>query len=406
MSSAPGGDQCACVPSSGGSTTKAPATTTTKAPSSGGSYDTRGCWTCSPGHTHWFQAGMSSAPGGDRCACVASGSTPSTPSSPSTSGPTANNPGYSTPMKKFLDLMTPNANSPGSVSFSPGVSPYSPWNPPPLSLVGTLLDKLIQQTKFRTIMMYFIDYYTLNIVKERGLKVLAIVDLTTGDNNAVISNAIAMAKQFPDTIVALSCGNELGANNGMTDRVVQVVQQCVSSLKAGGVSQPVGSIDVFNSWCGGREKPCDRQWSAISNVVDWIGLNDYPWWTNVFSGNWPCTGVSQAAQKTLESYRTIQALYPTKPIVMTEFGWPAASSGTSILNPANVITGQQCGIANDANQKVMIQNTIELFRLNKLPCNTFQSFREDWKGNSVTDINRWWGFCQGVPPYNCLNIPQ
>jgi len=255
-------------------------------------------------------------------------------------------------------------------------------------------------------MMYFIDLYTLNLVKERNLKVLAIVDLTTGDNSGVINNAIAMAKQFPDTIIALSCGNELGANNGMTDRVVQVVQECVRGLKAGGVQQPVGSIDVFNVLCGGKEQPCNVQWTGISSVVDWIGLNDYPWWNNVFSGVWPCNTAAQAAQRTLDHYRAIQSLYPGKPIVMTEFGWPAATGGNSITNPANYVTGQQCGIANDANQKMMLQNTIDLFRMNKLPCNTFQSFREDWKGTSPTDINRYWGFCQGVPPYDCINIPH
>ncbi len=57
-SSAPGGDRCACVP-------KAPSTT-----GSPTQYDTRGCWTCPAGLTHWFQAGLTSAPGGDRCACV------------------------------------------------------------------------------------------------------------------------------------------------------------------------------------------------------------------------------------------------------------------------------------------------------------------------------------------------
>jgi len=308
-------------------------------------------------------------------------------------------------MKRFIDLMTPNANSPGSISFSPGVSPYSPWNPPPLSLVSSLLDKLKTQTKFRTLMMYFIDYYTLNIVKEKGFQVLAIVDLTTGDNSNVINNAIAMAKQFPDTIISLACGNELGANNGMTDRVVQVVNQCVSSLKAGGVQQPVGSIDVFTSWCGGKESPCNQQWSAITNNLDWIGLNDYPWWTNVFSGNWPCTPVGQAAQKTLSSYRAIQSLYPNKPIVMTEFGWPTAPQGTSTTSPANYATGQQCGVANDANQKLMIQNTIDLFRANKLPCNTFQAFGEQWKAQHYS-FDAFWGICRGTAPYDCVNVPN
>ncbi|KAL0480709.1 hypothetical protein AKO1_007003 [Acrasis kona] len=47
LTTAPGGDRCACVPD-----------------------NNRGCWTCPPGYIHWFNAGLTSAPGGDRCACV------------------------------------------------------------------------------------------------------------------------------------------------------------------------------------------------------------------------------------------------------------------------------------------------------------------------------------------------
>ncbi|KAL0477760.1 trypsin PRSS [Acrasis kona] len=52
--------------------TSPPATpTTTSAPAPGAGYDTRGCWTCPAGFIHWFQrGGYTSAPGGDRCACV------------------------------------------------------------------------------------------------------------------------------------------------------------------------------------------------------------------------------------------------------------------------------------------------------------------------------------------------
>jgi hypothetical protein len=107
-----------------------------------------------------------------------------------------------TALAYFLDRMTPNANSPGSISFSPGVSPYSPWSPPPLSLVGTLMDKLIQQTNFRTVMMYYMELNTLQLAKQRGLKVLGIVDLTNGDNTNVINNAVSMARLFPDVLIA------------------------------------------------------------------------------------------------------------------------------------------------------------------------------------------------------------
>jgi outer membrane protein assembly factor BamB len=81
ISTAPDGDGCACVPYSA-----PPPSTSTTSPTS---YDTRGCWTCPAGETHWFMAGIASAPGGDRCACVPY-SAP-TPSTPSTSSPTSYN---------------------------------------------------------------------------------------------------------------------------------------------------------------------------------------------------------------------------------------------------------------------------------------------------------------------------
>ncbi|KAL0486501.1 Snaclec subunit [Acrasis kona] len=35
------------------------------------------CWTCPAGQVHWYDAGIASAPGGDRCACVPAPTTPS-----------------------------------------------------------------------------------------------------------------------------------------------------------------------------------------------------------------------------------------------------------------------------------------------------------------------------------------
>ncbi|KAL0482086.1 laminin subunit alpha [Acrasis kona] len=44
------------------------------------------CWTCSPGFVHWYDAGVTNAPGGDRCACVPV-SAPTTSAAPSTGAP-------------------------------------------------------------------------------------------------------------------------------------------------------------------------------------------------------------------------------------------------------------------------------------------------------------------------------
>jgi exo-beta-1,3-glucanase (GH17 family) len=93
--------------------------------------------------------------------------------------------------------------------------------------------------------------------------------------------------------------------------------------------------------------------------------------------------------------------------VLTEFGWPASNPGTNIVPQNNVITGQNCGAANDKNQKAMIQGVIDLYRAKKLPCNTFEAFREVWKASSSgISFDAFWGVCSGNSPYSCLNVPS
>jgi exo-beta-1,3-glucanase (GH17 family) len=389
-------DPCACVavtttvvPVATTTTTKS-ATTTTATPTT-----TRNCWTCSSGFSHWYDLGM--AEPSDPCACVATTATTSKPASTAAA---------TTRMQAFINAMTPTSTSLGSISFSPGIGSYSPSNPPPLSLVGTLMDNLISSTAYRTIMTYYIDAYTIPLAASKGLKVLGIIYIVPGqDNTALVNAAISVAKSYPDTLISISCGNEMGANYGLTDAVVSAVQQCTSMLRNAGVSQPIGVIDTYYSWCSQNEASCNVAWTAVSNNVDWIGLNDYPFWDNLYSGVTPCNSPTQAPQVTLSKHKKIASLYG-KQVVITEFGWASAASGSSIKLSANYITGQQCGIANDANQKAMVQAMIDLYRSEGLPCNTFEAYREPWKGTSDIDVNRYWGICLGTAPYTCINAPK
>ncbi len=396
-------DKCACVaventvvPSSTKSvtttTTKTPTTTTTSSP----------CWTCSAGWVHWYDIEGMAEPA-DKCACVQSGSSSTTTTQASSKTTTA---APSSRLAAFLSAMTPTSTSTGSVSFSAGIGSYSPSNPPPLTLVSQLMDNLITNTKYRAIMTYYVDSYTVGLASEKGLKVLGIIYIVPGqDNTALINTAITAAKAYPDTLHAIACGNEQGASYGLTSAVVNAVAQCTSMLRAAGVVQPIGVIDTYYSWCSNDEGNCNTPWTAVTNNVDWIGLNAYAFWNNLYSGVFPCTSPANAGAQALANHQKIQNLYG-KPVVLTEFGWASAPTGSSLTLTPNYITGQQCTVANDANQKAMVQATIDLYRENKMPCNTFEAYREPWKGTSDSDVNRYWGICLGVSPYTCLNAPQ
>jgi len=381
------------------STTKAPTTTVPN------------CWTCPNGYKHWFQAGYASAPNGDACACVQVSSPVSAPrpgSSPVASPPSSSNGPYAKytgKMRIFLDAMSIGSYDTGSVSFSPSVAPYSPWNPPPTALITDLLNILHTTTKYKTLMMYYIDQWTVPLIANAGFKMLGILALNAGaDNSAMINAGIAMAKAYPDTIVGIACGNELGLTNGITWSTIYTVSQCVTALKSAGVSQPVGVIDTYDSLCG-RGGSC-APWSDLAGLpIDWIGANIYPYWDNVWSGSSPCTYANTAAAKTMADHKNLMSIYNV-PVIVTEWGWPGAPPGQTFLSQANVATGQQCGVCNDDSQKVMVQNMINLYRNTGLPCNTFEAFREAWKGSSSLSPEVNWGICLGTYPYTCVSAPN
>ncbi len=396
-------------------TTKSPATTTTKAATTttkSPSTVARNCWSCGPGYSHWYDLGMDEP--ADPCACVATtaptvvptsaGSATTTTKSPSSTSKTTTTTTTAAPTTRLAQLlaaMTPSSTSTGSVSFSAGVGSYSPWNPPPSSLVSTLLDNLVTNTKYKTIMTYSVDATTTQLAQAKGLKVLGIIYIVPGtDNSALINAAITVAKAYPDTILGLACGNEQGSNYGLVQSVVDAVAQCATMLRAASVTQPIGVIDTYYAWCSHDEANCKTAWTAVSQYADWIGLNDYMFYDNWYSGVYPCNTPTTSPATQLANYKRVANLYG-KPVIQTEFGWAASGSVQ-----ANSITGQSCSTASEANQKTMIQGVIDLYRTNNIPCNTFEAYREPWKGSSDADPERFFGVCLGVSPWTCSNAPQ
>jgi hypothetical protein len=61
----------------------------------------------------------------------------------------------------------------------------------------------------------------------------------------LINTAIQVAQAYPNTIVALSCRNEMGVNYGLVDAVAIAVTQCMTGLKAADIGQPIRSIDIY-----------------------------------------------------------------------------------------------------------------------------------------------------------------
>jgi len=285
------------------------------------------------------------------------------------------------------------------IAFGPYADDLDPERDQPSSaLMDTLLDIVVRELGFRCIMTYNVRPpldHIFQAASQRGLKVIAIIwlDSDQSANNASIEGGIQAVRTYPNTIIRLSCGSELRTRR--VPNAEAIIRDCTTHLRDAGVSQPTGYIDTWWVWCGERW-PCQR-WD-LADDVDWIGINVFPWWENKYSGLFPCTPAADAAAFHVARYQDLMARYPEKEVILTEFGWPAGPAG---YTETNQYTGQQCGVAGQENQCLVIEETLaELDRLN-LPGVVFETLREPWKARNEGPVGPYWGICEENPPYTC-----
>ncbi len=286
------------------------------------------------------------------------------------------------------------------VAFSPYVNQLTPnygANPSP-EIIETLLDTLLKQTPFRCIMSYGVLNGLEAIfpaAKKRNLKVIAIlwIDKDKLVNTDSIAHGIALARQYPETIVRLSCGSEVRTRNNYA--FDSETARCLNALREAKVPQPIGVIDTWWEWCN-REQPCHQ--NQFSAQVDWIGINVFPWWENRHSDLFPCINAQNAADFHYNRWKEVTETNPTKETIITEFGWVFAPEGQAQIR---LKTKQQCGVASKKNQQLVIEKTFKKLAEKKVSAVAFEAFSENWKPNEEGDFGKFWGFCDGISPYNC-----
>lgn len=287
------------------------------------------------------------------------------------------------------------------VAFSPYVNQLTPnyGEKPSAELIGTLLDALIKQTPFRCIMSYSVLNGLEAIfpaAKKRGIKVITIlwIDKDKLVNTDSISHGIALARQYPETIIRLSCGSEVRTrhNYDFDDET----ERCINALREAKVPQPIGVIDTWWEWCN-REQPCHQ--NRFSSQVDWIGINVFPWWENRHTDLFPCVQANKAADFHFARFQEVQKANPEKEVIVTEFGWVSSPEGKAQIN---LKTKKECGgTASRENQQLVLQSTFKKMAENKISAVAFEAFSENWKPNEEGDVGRSWGLCDSLPPYTC-----
>ncbi len=286
-------------------------------------------------------------------------------------------------------------------AFSPYVGDLNPDKGahPSRELINELLDKLVKETRFRCIMTYGVMNgleYVFAAAEARNLKVIAIIwlDDDINVNTQSINSGIEVARAFPQTIVKLSCGSEVRTRHG--NAFDGEITRCIDSLRKAGVTQPITTIDTWWEWCN-RSWPCKQ--TSFGKSVDWIGTNIFPWWENKYSGIFPCTSASKAADFHIARLKDLRKTYPKKDVILTEFGWPNGPAGGTEYN---IHTKQHCGVAGKKNQMRVVEQTFRKLSQKNWSGVAFEAFSENWKPSNEGSFGSYWGLCEGKPPYACV----
>jgi len=202
----------------------------------------------------------------------------------------------------------------------------------------------------------------LESARRHGLKVLhgVWVSSNTRKTRHEIDATIALAAKYPDVIRAIVVGNEVLLRGEMSAANLMAV---IREVKAK-VSMPVTYADVWEFWL---------RYPDVQNAVDFLTIHILPYWED-----FPIPARFAAAHVDAIR-RQVAAAIPGKPILIGEFGWPAAGRMREGARPS------------PSNQARVIEETLALAKRENYQVNVIEAFDQSWKRALEGAAGGYWG---------------
>lgn len=181
-------------------------------------------------------------------------------------------------------------------------------------------------------------------------------------NDAEVEKLIAMVKEFPDEIFAVSVGNEntpgWGARIVSEERLVRHAKRLKEAL-----DKPVTFCEGAGEWL---------HLPSLVKELDFISIHSYPLHCSV--------KIDGALELNKKDYAEISKTYPDKQVIFTELGWSTKARDDVKKDSAS-----------EENQKRYIAEVNAWFEEEKIIGFLFEAFDEPWKGEDVESCERNWG---------------
>jgi exo-beta-1,3-glucanase (GH17 family) len=185
------------------------------------------------------------------------------------------------------------------------------------------------------------------------------------ENGRELERLVRLARAHPQTVAAVSVGNEACVE--WTDHLVPPERVAeYASLAKRELTVPVTFCDNYVPWV-------DRL-AEVAAVVDFISIHTYP--------VWEMKSLDEALAYTEENWRAVADRHPGKAVVITEAGWTTGSSG-------RVIRSDQ---ASQIAQAGYLAELEAWSRSRGVLTFVFEAFDEAWKGSpEPLEPEKHWG---------------
>jgi len=204
-------------------------------------------------------------------------------------------------------------------------------------------------------------------------------------NRQEVEAAIRLANDYPETVLAVSVGNETqiywSAHKSPADSLIEHVRR----VRAG-VSVPVTVADDFNYW----NKPESQ---ALAAELDFITMHAHPMWNGV--------QLEDAMDWLKEQIEIVETRHPERLIVLGETGW--ATSVASQGEQAKLIKGKP----GESEQKLYYDSLRDWAEVSQRTVFVFEAFDENWKGgDDPEEVEKHWGlFNANRSPKPAISLP-
>jgi exo-beta-1,3-glucanase (GH17 family) len=205
------------------------------------------------------------------------------------------------------------------------------------------------------------------LAAKAGLKVIQGIWLGSNrlKNQAQISTAVGLAKEFPGVITALVVGNEVLLRGEMTTADLAAT---IRSVKAQ-VAVPVTYADVWEYWLRNRE---------VYDAVDFVTIHILPYWED-----FPIRAKFAAAH--VDSIRRRMAVaFPGKEILIGETGWPSEGRMRDAALPSRT------------NQARIVSDILDLAKRENFRVNLIEAYDQPWKRELEGTVGGYWGLFDSV----------